>query len=1858
MKIFSFILLVANFAICIVPSHGAVTRQFHEKTAKALLDPALRIASRQKIELKIDEPSSRLKERSFVMVEERRDAQLVSISQVHSLDEYLSLQKKEILRETWIDFLHKSWGHDSTYTVKEGVYIDIPVKFPPAIKGIIGEGASLNIRGSQEINFGVRKSFFLERVDTETSRESPLPELLMQQRLNVKLDGTVGQKVHVLVDHDSERLSQLDNRIRLQYIGDEDEVIQKIEAGHTSLALPGGTRLIGAPPKHEGLFGIQTQAKVGPVDFTAIASRDQGEAESFRISGGAKLDTVKIPDHQYIPNRFFIIEEDPQYTILDVKVFKDDGIGTNNSATGAFVGNAEFIAQGDTEKYVGWFDWQPVSEQFYIDFKEVNQIHLSSSLGRNEVLAVSYIRTAASDTDTVGVFLDDYTPKDTFDLKLIRPQNPVPEDLTWDLNLKNVYSLGNVEPEDLNLRIFLRNPAGGFDLDIDPTSNKTFLNLLGLDREGTPPETLPDGRVDDEFIDESRGLLFFPSAFPFADTALTYPDSIIYDTANVVNHQYLYYLQFVAERSQTTFDLGKADILEGSEVVRLNGRVLNRDSDYRIDYSFGEIELIGQAATEGALPDANVEIDFQYAPFFSLTSKSLIGMRGDYAFSHGRIGSSWMFRSEGAPERVRQRLGEESTRILVGEVDGQFSLQPALFTRLADALPLVETEAPSTLTLTADAAASIPNPSVTGEGYIDDMEGNLLAYDLGIQRISWFFGSIPEGKRTDSLGYLQWYNPWQRVPLKDLELNPPEHRENEKRDFLNLVFHPLNNDSTSWGSISRAISLVDAQDFSQHKFLELWVKGDAGVLHVDMGEGIPEDAFWRHKSVNDSIRGVFNSLDTEDKNENSTLDADEDLGVDQAAGVDGEGALNDWGTDDYFYDRDGDPDNYTQINGTEGNNRLDTEDLDRDLNLDADKSFFSFTIDLTDPGNDFIEIDRLNETGWRLYRITLDDNSIGEVGTPDWQVIKYVRLWVDGFSQVDTIGIASLDIIGNRWREGEITPLTNEWKRSDFIDTTDAMSKVEFKIETKNNERDPDYTPPFEPRRDAFGRPEREGSLVLEYKNLPPNSRGYAFFQFTREQDFTLYKTISFYVHGPVSGNPSFSFRIGDFDRRNYYEYKMTNLGDQWYELNIPLDEFTQVRIGNPSLLRILRMELAVENPGKFPDSGEVWINEIRLTDPRRDPGTSFNLGLSSTFGDLMNWDLSFNREDDEYRTLNRKHPTNRISSTIGTRSKINLNKFLPDRWGVGMPLSLSYSRGLLLPKYKTGTDILLQGAEKTKERTLTIDQSANLSLRKQTASENSLARILLDPFKISTSIVERKSTSPTHLDTTRTTTGSISYGYSPSLPTLKPANGLEFAYFPDNINFSSGYSRARHASISLAQTDTTTRTKTIDLREGMTASGSGGLKPFKITSNVYSLQSNINYAIDFDRDLNHPLNKKLGGINIGEEVGRRQRVQGTFNSNILNLVDPSFNYSTRYDENHGQDIGGLDRDLRDVGNTNTGDIRSSFNLTQFLGYFISENDTSEIQAGSPKWILKGFQSVVGKLTPPQGGFSRTRQSTFSWLKGRPDFSYQLGFSRDIGDVDQDTLTNRRDIASTQNSYELRSGIGLGSITFNFALRGGNYEGGHEGQKNWSENLTWPILDLSISGLERRLAMKRVLQTASFRTSFSTDSEKRGNFQDEVRQDPEHLSRTWKLSPSLQATWQKGITTSISTDFNKHRNESPRSLSHTKGNSQSYNLTVGYGLRSPTGIMIPLFGRVRFKSTLDLKLSTQLTQSLEKSFRADEEPIINQHASTLTVTPSARYSFSQSLTGTLELGFKESNNKRLGHTNRDFSLNFSILFKF
>ena len=87
------------------------------------------------------------------------------------------------------------------------------------------------------------------------------------------------------MDQDSERQFDWENNIRISYEGYEDDIIQKVEAGNISLSLP-STKYVTFSGKTQGLFGIKSISKLGPVDVTTIASIEKSKKESEWEGGG------------------------------------------------------------------------------------------------------------------------------------------------------------------------------------------------------------------------------------------------------------------------------------------------------------------------------------------------------------------------------------------------------------------------------------------------------------------------------------------------------------------------------------------------------------------------------------------------------------------------------------------------------------------------------------------------------------------------------------------------------------------------------------------------------------------------------------------------------------------------------------------------------------------------------------------------------------------------------------------------------------------------------------------------------------------------------------------------------------------------------------------------------------------------------------------------------------------------------------------------------------------------------------------------------------------------------------------------------------------------------------------------------------------------------------------------------------------------------------------------------------------------------------------------------------------------------------------------------------------------------------
>jgi cell surface protein SprA len=165
-----------------------------------------------------------------------------------------------------------------------------------------------------------------------------------------------------------------------------------------------------------------------------------------------------------------------------------------------------------------------------------------------------------------------------------------------------------------------------------------------------------DGRVDGTrgainnsrlFVDPASGTLFLYDLHPFAPR-LNLPfdraaDSALFrrarlhgppDSANAANSaiydkyvlqrsldaRYYIDLEFTAQRAVGEINLGRSNIVEGSDVVTVNGVQIQRDRDYTIDYDLGKVTMKKQLG-----PTDQLAINYSYAPLFQQAGRTLIG---------------------------------------------------------------------------------------------------------------------------------------------------------------------------------------------------------------------------------------------------------------------------------------------------------------------------------------------------------------------------------------------------------------------------------------------------------------------------------------------------------------------------------------------------------------------------------------------------------------------------------------------------------------------------------------------------------------------------------------------------------------------------------------------------------------------------------------------------------------------------------------------------------------------------------------------------------------------------------------------------------------------------------------------------------------------------------------------------------------------------------------------------------------------------------------------------------------------------------------------------------------------------------
>jgi len=1397
-----------------------------------------------------------------------------------SFDGYIANMQKKVFRQSMkANILAPS---SATQTAVGGLIrefsLDLPkIAVPRAVQKVLGSKAGkLNLDGTQKITLQASSTKRKQVPIYETSRRSTF-DLKMEQETNLRLTGTIGEKIAVNMKYNSKQDEQFfdPNNINVKYSGTEDEVLQSIEAGNISLSLS-GSRYISYSTSSQGLFGITTKMKYRDLNLTMIASKEEGQKNTQSYIGQSQADSTIFRSRDYAPrNMYFLDDPNELFAIFGeedmgdliplgwknnaiktdptgawyskfsdlrnfpangtVKLFIDDANASNN--VGSAIGDTIFFSS--TDFYVPYYDELVEGTDFITNY-DSGFIQVLKPIDRRTTLAVQYTRR-----DGVKVPANADVQDGKLHAKPIRRRNqefnPDDPNNVWHYQMRNVYNMNktNIKSEGFLLDIYTE--------DVDRTRNYnvpdslvtsasgiiTYNDYLRLDSNG-------DGQIngDDSTVNLASGLIYFPFLEPFKPLG----DDIIYEFEHEsINYQDIKFFMAVKGKiGREAIELSQGGLLKGSVRVRVNGKTMRENIDYLVDYDLGRITFLTAAGKD---PEAKIEIDYEFRSMFDIAKKSLAGIRADWNITNdAKLGGTLIYRSENVNDK-RPKIGNENIEMIMGDVDGSLTVKPKFVTTWLDALPLINTNAESRFTLSGELAFTMPNVYGDPEGkknlaYIDDMESIVDQYPLGVTFSTWSLGSKPFNTSL-AKGRTIWYNPKniKREQIEDAQtLTAREKEENVTVLALKVFPNSLNMPGSNLWSYGGIMKYVGNQiDFSQKKYIELLVKLDTKpgepvpnpVLRIDLGD-INEDFYTEF--------GGLNKLNSEDKNNDGVLTIDEDIGLD---GIKfGEPGHDPNDKADTNVDQYGD---YPNINGTEENRILDTEDLDGDGVLDQLDRYFSYAVAIGDTISNPYMIGSPNRDKWVLFRIPINDATAYQVvnssatGTPpSLKKISYARIWIETDATAKVL-IAEADIVGNKWEDFHVR---NE--DGAYIPPSEyAQYNTSFISGIINNQKNrPKYVSPpgtvyIEERKESS-----ESALTLGIDNLPAGNQVLLRQRMLDSYSLLSYDKIKFWVYpeldegGIYPDSLDIIFRMGA-DSLNYYQVHKrvrTNANfavmqkDLWTEVTYNLQDISKLKEkfpndtlgeeqigdtmykfrGRPNLTNIRELGLGVMNPRDLAGtpqmySGTIYFNDIRVADPFEDMGWARRLTLNSVFADVMTLDVDYEHKSENFNPNIQRGRQNTFTEnrSLNITNKYFVNKLFPNSWSLDIPISLYRNYSIGIPRYRANSDLLRKNIinpidslgveidEIGREINETLLYAADFGFSQRTAPKNKILLYTINKLALSGRIENGYRNMSTTRDTTFTWRGTLNYNLS--FPAEKTSfalfNNYRLGWFPTSWN-------------------------------------------------------------------------------------------------------------------------------------------------------------------------------------------------------------------------------------------------------------------------------------------------------------------------------------------------------------------------------------------------------------------------------------------------------------------------------------------
>jgi cell surface protein SprA len=230
-------------------------------------------------------------------VQEQMDSTEIDPGMLYDFDDFSKIQEYRIRQEYW---RNRSRGLDGESPVSSRSLIP-PITTSPSLDRIFG-GNEINITPTGFVNLDLGAIF--RRIDNPSIpiRQQQNGNFNFNQQIQMSVNGTLGQKLKIGANFDSNNSFDFQNQLKAEYTGFKEDIIKSIELGNVSMPVQ-NSLIQGA----QNLFGVKTQLQFGKLFVTAVASTQRGRRDELVIEAGGQGRQFEVQGSAYDENRHFFL---------------------------------------------------------------------------------------------------------------------------------------------------------------------------------------------------------------------------------------------------------------------------------------------------------------------------------------------------------------------------------------------------------------------------------------------------------------------------------------------------------------------------------------------------------------------------------------------------------------------------------------------------------------------------------------------------------------------------------------------------------------------------------------------------------------------------------------------------------------------------------------------------------------------------------------------------------------------------------------------------------------------------------------------------------------------------------------------------------------------------------------------------------------------------------------------------------------------------------------------------------------------------------------------------------------------------------------------------------------------------------------------------------------------------------------------------------------------------------------------------------------------------------------------------------------------------------------------------------------